>query len=234
MRAHGPSSRTFIRAQLFHPLRRRLNARHAGAAPDSAVAELGRFSRMSISERIVECYFRIRRGCSSLTGGATLDLWWAVPGVLVGMPMPLLHPKRRGSVGSSLDAFPDDLPLLAQAGIGAVVSLLNVPSDAAVYSSAGFGYHLMPISDGAAPSVEQFVAFLRFFREQRALGRIIAVHCAAGLGRTGTVLAGYLIATGSSVEAAVSRIRTARRGAIETSQQVQFLYDLAHALPSIE
>lgn len=163
--------------------------------------------------------------------GASLDLWWAVPGVLAGMSMPLLHPERRESFGGPLDAFTDDLPLLAQAGIGAVVSLLNIPGDAAVYSSAGFGYHLMPVADGAAPSVEQFVAFLRFVREQRALGRVVAVHCAAGLGRTGTVLAGYLIAIGSSVEAAVSRIRAARRGAIETSQQILFLSDLAHALP---
>ena len=170
----------------------------------------------------------------SLAGGASLDLWWAVPGVLAGMPMPLIHPERRESFGGPLDAFTDDLPLLAQAGIGAVVSLLNIPSDAAVYSSAGFGYHLMPIPDGAAPSAEQFVSFLRFFREQRAIGRIVAVHCAAGLGRTGTVLAGYLIATGSGPEAAISRIRAVRRGAIETSQQVQFLSTLPHALSAIE
>jgi hypothetical protein len=106
----------------------------------------------------------------SLTGGASLGVWWAVPGVLAGMPMPLLHPERRERFGGTLDAFTDDLPLLVQAGIGAVVSLLNIPGDAAVYSSAGFGYHLMPIPDGAAPSIEQFVAFLRFIREQRALG----------------------------------------------------------------
>jgi atypical dual specificity phosphatase len=148
--------------------------------------------------------------------------------------MPLLHPERRESFGLPLDAFPDDLPLLVQAGIGGVVSLLNIPSDATVYSSAGFGYHIMPIPDGAAPSIEQFVAFLRFVREQRVLGRVVAVHCAAGLGRTGTVLAGYLIATGSTPEAAISRIRAVRRGAIETSQQIQFLSTLVHTLPAIE
>lgn len=163
-----------------------------------------------------------------------MDLWWVVPGVLAGMPMPLIHPERRENFGGPLDTFTDDLPLLAEAGIGAVVSLLNIPGDEVVYCSAGFGYHLMPIPDGAEPTIEQFVLFLRFFREQRAVGRIVAVHCAAGLGRTGTVLAGYLIATGSSPEAAVSRIRAIRRGAIETSQQVHFLSTLPHALSAIE
>ena len=153
--------------------------------------------------------------------------------MLAGMPMPLIHPERRESFGGPLNAFSDDLPLLIHAGIGAVVSLLNIPSDAPVYSTAGFGYHLMPIPDGAAPSIEQFVAFLRFVREQRALGRVVAVHCAAGLGRTGTVLAGYLIAKGSGVVSAISRIRAARPGAIETSEQLQFLYDLPKALSGI-
>jgi hypothetical protein len=167
-----------------------------------------------------------------LAAEAALDLWWAVPGVLAGMPMPFVHPQRRENFGGPLEAFSDDLPVLAQAGIGAVVSLLNIPGDAAVYASAGFGYHLMPIPDGAPPSVAQFVDFLRFFREQRALDRVIVVHCAAGLGRTGTVLAGYLIAGGASVESAIASIRQARPGAIETSEQVRFLYALPEALSS--
>ncbi len=162
--------------------------------------------------------------------GAQLDLWWAIPGVLAGMPMPFIHPERREKLGGPLDAFHDDLPLLHRAGIGAVVSLLNIPSDAAVYRSAGFGYLLLPVPDGAAPSVAQFVEFLRFLPEQRKLGMKTAVHCAAGLGRTGTVLAGYLIANGASPEAAIKGIRAVRRGAIETTEQVRFLYELPDSL----
>jgi protein-tyrosine phosphatase len=146
--------------------------------------------------------------------------------------MPLLHPDRSQSLDAAIDAFRDDLSLLAQAGIGAIVSLLNICAQAAIYSRAGFAYHLMPVPDGEAPSMEQFSEFLHFVREQRALERKTAVHCTAGLGRTGTVLAGYLIATGSSVDAAVSRIRNLRPGAIETPRQIQFLRDLYHAFPA--
>jgi atypical dual specificity phosphatase len=148
------------------------------------------------------------------------------------MPMPMIHVERRENFGGPLAAFEDDLPLLVRAGIGSVVSLLNIPSDAAVYASAGLGYLCLPIPDGYAPSLEQMLEFLRFEREQRELGRVVAVHCAAGLGRTGTVLAGYVIADGCSAESAIARIRTARRGAIETSEQVRFLHNLPAALVS--
>ncbi len=159
-----------------------------------------------------------------------LDLWWAVPGVLAGMPMPFIDPERRGRFGAPLDAYDDDLPLLDRAGIGAVVGLLNIPSDAAVYKAAGFGYLSMPIPDGSPPSLAQFLSFLRFVREQQGLDRAVAVHCAAGVGRTGTILAGYLIAVGAGVENAVRNIRAVRRGAIETPEQMRFLYELPAAL----
>src|SRR5437870_3935354 len=99
--------------------------------------------------------------------GATLDLWWAVPGVLAGMPQPFVHADRRENFGGPLQAYADDLPELAKAGIGAIVSLLNIPADNPVYSSAGFTYHSMPIADGFPPGLEPFIGFLRFVREQR-------------------------------------------------------------------
>lgn len=34
-------------------------------------------------------------------------LWWAIPGVLAGMPMPFIHPERRMAGGGSVKAFDD-------------------------------------------------------------------------------------------------------------------------------
>lgn len=89
-----------------------------------------------------------------------------------------------------------------------------------------------PVPDGPPPSLAQFLAFLGFVRAQQELHRAVAVHCAAGIGRTGTMLAGWLIANGAGAETAVKCIRAMRRGAIETPEQMRFLYDLPAALRS--
>jgi hypothetical protein len=55
-------------------------------------------------------------------------LWWAIDGVLAGMPMPYVSPERRMNLGGKLSAYVDELPLLHLAGIRAVVCLLNASS----------------------------------------------------------------------------------------------------------
>ena len=160
----------------------------------------------------------------------SLDLWWAVPGVLAGMSMPFIDPERRETPGASLDAYPDELPLLWRAGIRAIVCMLNMPSAEAVYSAAGFAFHLMPVLDGDAPTHEQFAQFLGFLSEQRTMNRAVAVHCEAGIGRTGTALAGYLITSGCTLASAVARVRSVRPGAVETTRQMRFLHQVQAAI----
>lgn len=137
--------------------------------------------------------------------------------------MPFVHLERRLNFGGPLSAYDDDLPVLHAAGVRAVVSLLNLPSDAPVYESAGFAFLCLPVPDGGAPTMEQASEFVRFVREQREGCRPVAVHCEAGLGRTGTMLAVYLISEGESAETAIRRIREVEPVAVETVRQIQFL-----------
>ena len=157
-------------------------------------------------------------------------LWWGIPNVLAGMPMPFVHPDRRLAGGGALTAFDDELPTLHSLGIRAVVSLLNLPSDAPIYASAGFAFLCLPIPDGGAPTMAQAADFIHFVTEQRSAGRPVIVHCSAGLGRTGTMLATYLIAQGASARAAIQQVRVAEKMAIETPLQVEFLERYAEQL----
>lgn len=154
-------------------------------------------------------------------------LWWVIPGVLAGMPMPFIHPDRRLAGGGALTAFEDELAALHTAGVRAVVSLLNIPGDASVFESAGFSFLCLPVADGGAPTFEQAEEFVHFVTGQRAAQRPVAVHCEAGLGRTGTMLAAYLIAQGDSAAAAIKRVRAAESFAVETPQQIRFLEQYA-------
>jgi CheY-like chemotaxis protein len=46
-------------------------------------------------------------------------LWWIIPDVLAGMPMPFIHLNRRLNLGGPLKVFDDELPVLYSAGIRA-------------------------------------------------------------------------------------------------------------------
>ncbi|HZQ48643.1 MAG TPA: hypothetical protein VFC07_16615 [Verrucomicrobiae bacterium] len=118
-------------------------------------------------------------------------LWWLIPEVLAGMPMPFIHPERRFAGGGGLRDFDDELATLYDAGVRSVVSLLSIPTDGAVYRSAGFEFLCLPVPDGCGPTVEQADEFVLFVLNQQSRKRPVAVYCEAGLGRTGTMLAAF-------------------------------------------
>jgi protein-tyrosine phosphatase len=163
---------------------------------------------------------------------AETDLWWVIPGALAGTSMPFVHPDRHETPDAALDAFRDELPSLWKEGIRSIVCLLNMRSAEAAYTAAGFSFLCLPITDGLAPSMEQFQAFMEFTRQRHALGHGVAVHCVAGIGRTGTMLAGHLITAGMNADDAIARVRSLRPGAVETFAQMRFLHDLARTVPS--
>jgi atypical dual specificity phosphatase len=58
----------------------------------------------------------------------------------------------------------------------------------------------------------------------------VNVHCRAGKGRTGTVLAAYFVSKGMSAAEALQRVRELRPGSIETPEQEHAIADLARRL----
>src|SRR5262245_14261219 len=139
------------------------------------------------------------------------------------MPTPFIHPERRLALGASLAAFDDELPILYSAGVRSVVSLLNTPIDIIPYEAAGFGFLCLPILDGAPPTMQQADEFVRYVDQERAAQRPVAVHCEAGRGRTGTLLAVYLISQSETARGALRRVRMVEPVAVETAEQVLFL-----------
>ena len=140
--------------------------------------------------------------------------------------MPFIHPERRLGQSGGLHDFEDELAVIAETGVGGVISLLNIPSDARLYEEAGFEFACLPVADGHAPELEQVRVFVQFVDGCRAQSKAVAVHCEAGCGRTGTMIAAYLIVKGATPDVAITRVRTAEPSAIETNLQIRFLYEL--------
>ena len=57
-------------------------------------------------------------------------------------------------------------------------------------------------------------------------GEKILLHCAAGLGRAGTIAGRLLVGAGKASEDAIGEIRRARPGAIESKSQEDYLRSL--------
>jgi atypical dual specificity phosphatase len=151
------------------------------------------------------------------------NLWWVVPGVLGGMPMPYVHPMRRLNMGGTIEAYEDELPLIYKEGVRAFVCLLNIPNDAVVFQTAGFDFKYIPIRDGQSPTLEQANEFIVFVEQERWRSKPVIAYCEAGLGRTGTMLAVYLMHNGKTAKEAINAVRAVEPAAIETKQQLAFL-----------
>ncbi|KAI4879956.1 hypothetical protein NFI96_018373 [Prochilodus magdalenae] len=89
-------------------------------------------------------------------------------------------------------------------------------------SCPGLTLHHIAIVDFTPPSLAQIQRFLSIVENASAKGEGVGVHCMHGHGRTGTMLACYLVkARNISGAEAIKEIRRLRPGSIETKDQEQ-------------
>ena len=149
-----------------------------------------------------------------------IRFYWLEPGVLAGCSRPGVQPGRHTPSDEEIAA---DLAALRAHGVGALLSLTETALPAEVVERQGLAALHLPVPDFHPPSPEQLALALRFIDEHRGEGRATAVHCLAGQGRTGSVLAAWLIRDGLDATAAVARVRAVCPGAVEATAQVQAL-----------
>ncbi|XP_037360369.1 dual specificity protein phosphatase 23 [Talpa occidentalis] len=134
---------------------------------------------------------------------------WVIPGRLAGLALPRL---------------PEHYQFLREHSVRHLVSLTErKPPNSD--SCPDLTLHHLRIPDFCPPSPEQIDRFVQIVDEASSRGEAVGVHCALGRGRTGTMLACYLVKDqGLAAGDAIAEIRRLRPGSIETHEQEKAVF----------
>lgn len=148
------------------------------------------------------------------------DWNWVVPGKFIAFASP--SPIETDNDGMKVWTPEDYAKLFKKIGISSVVRLNNTTYEADRFTKNGINHFNLYFLDGSVPSEEIIKDFISIAEREKG----IAVHCKAGLGRTGTLIALYVMKHFDFPAAEfIGWIRLCRPGSVLGPQQ-QFLLEM--------
>ena len=117
---------------------------------------------------------------------------------------------------------------------GAEINLLGVEDEAALCTARGMAFIRFPVPDFGLPEPADWAALIPAIMLRLKNGEGVAVHCRAGIGRSGMVVVCLLIACGATAKDAIETASRARGVSVpETAAQIAFVSAFAE-LPTDE
>ena len=130
---------------------------------------------------------------------------WVIDGKLAGCGLPVTE---------------DEFEWLVDQGIRSIVTVREVGLPSDWIDGIDIDYLHLTVEDFGAPTIEELDQAIGFIDKQISSGRPVVVHCAAGKGRTGAVLAAYLVKRQKlTAERAIEKLRSMRPGSVQSVSQ---------------
>jgi atypical dual specificity phosphatase len=137
---------------------------------------------------------------------------WVIDGKLAGSGLPMTYSQ---------------FFWLIKHGIKTIITVREVPLPSNWFTdsiknieSDNINYLHLSVEDFGAPSIEEIDSTVDYIQRQIDNRKPVMVHCAAGKGRTGTLLAAYLLKNENlTAEQAIKKIRNLRPGSIQSNIQ---------------
>jgi protein-tyrosine phosphatase len=146
-----------------------------------------------------------------------------------------IAPRPRGG-----DWLEDEISALAREGVQVVVSALtaeeitelDLADEGKLCETQGIEYVAFPIQDRGVPSSPvRTAALVRRLEAKLVEGKMVAIHCRQGVGRSALVAACLLVALGLNPDTAFERIRVARGCEVpDTDEQREWVRRFAREL----
>ncbi|XP_062968665.1 dual specificity protein phosphatase CDC14B isoform X4 [Cynocephalus volans] len=146
------------------------------------------------------------------------DLNWIIPDRFIAFCGP--HTRSRLESGYHQHSPETYIPYFKNHHVTTIIRLNKRMYDAKRFTEAGFDHHDLFFADGSTPTDAIVQEFLDICENAEG---VIAVHCKAGLGRTGTLIACYIMKHYRMTAAeTIAWVRICRPGSVIGPQQ-QFL-----------
>ena len=131
--------------------------------------------------------------------------------------------------GSAIPTSKDEVKWLREEGVKSIVTIREVPLDEDWVNELNY-LHILS-DDMGVPSFDDLKRSVDYVHERIQNIEPVMVHCLAGLGRTGTILACYLIKYEKmSAEDAIQHVREKRHGSIQSFVQEEMIFQYAKTL----
>jgi len=146
------------------------------------------------------------------------NLWRKVHGKITKKPTNFSWLIGDKLAGSGIPTSFDEFDWLLNQGIKSIVTMTEqaLPGDWV----QNINYLHVPTPDLTAPDMDRIDLAVDFIHEKIKNDQAVMVHCAAGMGRAGTILACYFIKYKKfSADDAIKKIRDERPGSIQSEVQ---------------
>ena len=146
------------------------------------------------------------------------NLWRKVHGKITKKPTNFSWLIEEKLAGSGMPTTFDELDWVLKQGVKSIVTMTEnaLPES----WTEDVKYLHVPTQDLTAPDMDKIDTAVDFIYERINNKEAVMVHCAAGMGRTGTVLACYLVKYHKhSAKDAIDKLREKRPGSIQSETQ---------------
>jgi len=151
------------------------------------------------------------------------DVWRKVHGTVTGKPDNFSWLIENKLAGSAIPTSNDEVQWAVGQGIKSIITVREEPLDDTWIKNVNY-LHVLS-NDMGVPEFNDLVYAVDFIHRRVTNNEPVLVHCLAGLGRTGTLLACYLIKYQNlSADEATQKVREERPGSIQSYPQEEIIF----------